>query len=877
MRNLMAMAIILICVAAGAQDDSQAWLLNADADGDGVADGWASNSDAGEAEFTVAQGAAGDNVQTVVGKAREDGIYRRIEGLDPQATYLLTAGVKINSGGVTWGPEGVKSKYLHGYGKLVESRISFTGHDSVTVVFYTLVPEAIFEVSRLELSRVQPEKLPIEEQTGLYLIPRPLMLEEGAGEGLKLAAETTMAFVGLDRGEVNPELFREDLGLPEGALADAAVADADIVLCALESLPVLAERRPDLGRDGIRDGYRLIVSDKGAIILAKGPAHAFYGLMTLRQLCVPDGSGGYRVPPVTIRDWPAMGLRGTYQSGAMPSRDNLERARYLARMKMNAVVMEDSVFYHLDEGDNLAKVRGYFDYLRSLHIEPIPLVQSFGWGFMVLSVDPQCVEAHYAQDREMVFIARDRLPADLEGDIPEGNPELLATTGALTTIEQPLENPGLEPAADGDLPGWTSDRWEQQDGAGLDTEVSSEGAASLRLNRDTYGIIRTFQDFELPANVTARFTCDIKTQDLTGTAYMEVYRITEAGELVGGPAVMGPRAEGTRDWQPVSMSLSTGEHPYYRIYLRIQDGTGTAWFDNLRVRASHEVLRNLVHVEDSLEVKSPEGTPYERGKDYEVIAGETKFPFEWEAKPWWIVRLPEGEIPAGGEVLVSYEYAPAGAITYCPTDPRTQGIMRKALADTATKLGVSRIHIGHDEPRWLNTCKACKARGLSNAELLSDELKRMNDFVKSANPDVRVMMWADALNPFHNAPYQQLEPANETTPKDIIQCVWFYDARDDIVEGRSLAYFREKGYQTTGSPWFDPENTWDWARECASAEGCLGLIYTSWGDTNRDPWAALPLAAAFSWNPDDPAAPEAVPWDAAEVNRCWGVLQRVGE
>ncbi len=34
-------------------------------------------------------------------------------------------------------------------------------------------------------------------------------------------------------------------------------------------------------------------------------------------------------------------------------------------------------------------------------------------------------------------------------------------------------------------------------------------------------------------------------------------------------------------------------------------------------------------------------------------------------------------------------------------------------------------------------------------------------------------MWADALNPFHNAPAQELEPANDTTPKDLIRCTWF--------------------------------------------------------------------------------------------------------
>jgi len=888
MRDLTpaAAALCLVCCAlAWCQGGhAQDWLLSTDADGDGVADGWASNSDAGEAEFSLAPFPPGTKVQSVVGKAANDGIYRRIEGLDPAETYLLTALVNVEKGGITWGPEGVKSKYLHGYGRWVESRQTFTGHDSVSVVFYTLVPEAKFQVERLKLRPVNmlASELPVEEEIGLPLVPRPQSVERDGTGSFTIEASTGLCCLGLQREDVNPSLFCRDLGFGDDALPEASAEQAGIVLTTrIDDLNARVPRLElaTMGPLGPEEssGYVLRVAKGGVAICAGTPEAAFYGLMTLRQLCTPAGDGKWKVPTVVIRDYPAMQLRGTYQGGATAAPDRLERARYYARLKLNAVVMEDSIFYHLDEGDNLAKVTEYFAYLRSLHLEPIPLVQSFGWGFMVLSVDPECVEAQYIADKPMVFTPREGLPEAVRGQAPEGRGELLTNPEALVDIEAPLTNPGLEAGNDGRPEGWTADAWAEEEGAVLDDEVKTEGAASLRLNRNAFGSMRVWQDFSLPTNARAVFTCDIKAQDISATTYMEVYRLTPQGELIGGPAVMGPRVEGTSDWQTVSMPLNTDDYSHFRIYLRIQEGTGTAWFDNLRVAAGYEPLRNLVHVPDSLQLKSAAGEIYRPGKDYEVIAGETRFPFTTEVKPWWIARLPEGRIPAGGQVLASYEYAPEGAMTYCPSNPRTQAIMKKALQDTATKLGVKRIHIGHDEPRWMNTCKLCKDRGLSNAELLSEELTRMNDFVKSANSEARVMMWADALNPFHNAPHQNLEPANETVPKDIIQCTWFYDAHDDLVEGRSLAYFAEKGYETTGSPWFNLENNWDWAQECEIADRCLGMIYTSWGDAGTDPWAGLSVTAAFSWNPSSPEALEEITWDPAELNRCWGVLQNGGE
>ncbi len=857
------------------------WGLDADANRDGIADGWSANSDEDTASYSLTEGWGGSRAQHVLAGKPSDGVFRRIEGLDPSASYLLTAWLRVDKGGVIWGPENTAPKYAHGYGRWVEARQTFTGRSKVTLILYALLPDSEFSVDNLRLDRVDKTPLPIEKDTGNSLIPRPQRIEyrPGETESLTLTEATPFAVLGMSAAEINVDFFRRDLGFDGGpaiCTARAAMATlktpivigtAEALWAARESLPgalqtVVAQRRERLAEDG----YWLHVGADGAIIAATDARSAFYGLMTLRRLCVEAAEGEYRAPRVFIYDWPEMPFRATYISGATMGDWRAGKAAECARMKMNAMVMEDGLFYELDNPDNVQRIRDFFAHLRSLHIEPIPLVQSFGWAGSVATIDADCVEAVWVRDKAMEFTTRADLAASVAATMPDDGRQYLVMPQSKTPLGQPVGNASFEAVEDGHPLDWHWDTWSVLDGVSLDRENRTEGAYAIRIDRTAErGVMRLWQDFDLPAQSSIRFSADMKVEDVKpGTAYMEIYRLDDAGELVGGPVVSSNRGVQTRAWRRTTMMLNTEDHTRFRIYLRIQDAQGTVWFDNLTLDRWNTLLRGLVRVGDSLKLTSQSGEVYTPGKDYEVIPGESEYPFEPEDKPWMIARLEGGRIPAGATVRMSYEYAPPGAITYCPSNPKTHAIMRKTLHNVATKLGISRIHMGHDEPRWMNRCKLCSERNMSNAELLAEELRRMHGFVREVAPDVRLMMWADALNPYHNAPHQQLEPANDHIPTDIIQCVWFYGARDDVREARGLAFFADKGFETTGSPWFDLENNWDWAQECALSREltgkCLGVFYTSWGIQSTDPWAGLPVTAAFGWNADDPLAREMLPW-----------------
>jgi len=862
------------------------WRLNADADGNGVADGWTTTNVSGQAAFHLGGGG-----QQVAGACADDRLERTAGALDREAVYLLTAAVTVTRGGLLWGADGFPRKYVAAYSRPVESRTTCRGCDSLTIAFSGLEAGSDFTVAGVRLEKVEKSPLPLEADTGRFLVPRPRTVRYQPGEtaGCELAADTPVLLAGLQESDVSLEVVREDLGFRGAA---KVVADGErggvpaLVVGTVPGLQARAKALPAalaaaaLGCPAQlpEEGCYLAVVPEGVVVVGGSAAGAQHGLQTLRQLCVRTDAGRVRVPKLTIEDAPAMPFRGTYQGGVTANPDRLARAKYYARLKLNAVVMEDALLYHLREGDNLQRVREYFAYLRSLHLEPIPLVQSFGWGMYLLAIDPQCVEGRWISDRPMRFATRAQVAPEARESVPDDGREYLVSLDALTQLGAVLRNASFEQMAESRAEAWQAARWAEAEGAAVVATHSLAGRRCLRLSRQTRGQMRAWQDFEVPPDRALQFVANLKLDNITGQgAYAELYRLDEQGELVGTPAARSKWIAGTRDWAPLRLNLDTGDCRRYRLYLRIQDGTGTAWFDDLRVTHGGTQLRNLVHTDQSLRVTDVDGAPLEAGRDYELRPGETRFPFTDEAAPWRLVRLSQGRIPAGGDVRLSYEYAPVGSVTYCPSNPRTQEIMREALGTVIRELGVKRVHIGHDEPRWLNTCRLCRERKLTNAQLFADEITRMHGFARASDPQVRVMMWADALNPFHNAPAQELEPANDTAPKDLIQCTWFYDARDDIVEARSLEYFAARGYETTGSPWYNLENNWDWAQECArsrEATGkCLGMMYTSWTDNpNEDPWAGLPVSAAFAWNPDDPPALEMLPWSPAEHHRAWGVL-----
>lgn len=454
--------------------------------------------------------------------------------------------------------------------------------------------------------------------------------------------------------------------------------------------------------------YHLLVSDTSVGIVADGLPGLFYGLVTLRQLITDTG----RMPCLSIRDAPDLPWRGAYVGGGggMPGGSIEEAIPRLAALKLNFAVFESADFYHLDNPEIADRWRSIAQRCREHFIEPIPELQSLGWGHAVLEIEPRAVEG--ATVERQPFIVRD---------------------GVL----EPVAQVGTD----------------QHGQAGTD---AGDGAASS-------------VSFPPLVNVI----------------------LTEAS--------------------PLAITDSGGE------------------------------------------------VVYEAGKDYRIAATATiKPPYAADAPPLRIEAMEGGYLKEGDSVMITYDYAPPDSVTCCPSEPLYQEVMRKAIQNTMACMQPRFLHIGHDEPRCLNRDRRCKVRGLSNVDLFVDDVTRMLAFARESDPQVRLMMWADAVNPFHNAPQLGLVGAAEKLPREVIQCLWFYHHPDPerLIE-QSIEHFTNLGLFVTGSPWFDHQNAHHWATalgtRIVNTQRVLGLFYTSWSHPEVDPWQALPTAAEYSWSLEKPA------------------------
>jgi hypothetical protein len=395
-------------------------------------------------------------------------------------------------------------------------------------------------------------------------------------------------------------------------------------------------------------------------------------------------------------------------------------------------------------------------------------------------------------------------------------------------------------------------------GTTLFSETSQKGGRCLKIQRQTPGMSRLSQRVRCEPNTRYDLQVDVKTEAGKGfAAYFEAYGVPSLGR--GQEFVAYPHITTTTSWERRSLQFDSGPATELVIYLRIQEGTGTAWFDNVTIEtASEPPLLNVVETpaQPIVVTSLDRASTYRPRADYDVTPGDLRFPFTGTAAPWRISRRPEGAIKAGQEVLISYHWAEPGDITYCPSEPRTQALMRRAIAGTIEALHPRLIHLGHDEPRVINRDQRCRQRGLGAHELYVDDIRRLHQCVKDADPNCRAMVWADAFRVDEKGEVKvawfstekcTLADAVAGLPRDLVLCPWRYTETDADLLYRDLASLAAAGFDVTASPWFDLRNAVAWGRAALrlrqESGRCLGLFLTTWDDH----WEALPLTGDLMW------------------------------
>lgn len=667
----------------------------------------------------------------------------------------------------------------------------------------------------------------------------PAWLDLKAVKGIVVSPECSEAAGGVELLQARlRELHLDEAVVPKIDSAAHPAAEPGFIHLGVTPNPELESRFPAALKDASQHGdeaYRLLVDKDAVFILGNSLAGLHRGLMTLRQLVDERG----RIARVAVADWPDLPMRGTYMAGSAGLKERIEQC---ATLKLNLMLFECSDFFDFEDPAKRARWEEAFALCRKHFIEPVPELQSFGWGQFVLAAHPEAAEG----------LPIDRRRFEVKDGLVQSPDPPLAPAATIA-------NPGFDGEAGKPIAGWSADG--QLEGLSADPGAPRAGRASLRIVRTEKGTTRVWQAVAIQPKDHYRLTGFLKATGIkSGQAYMEIYGLKPDGSL-GEWLGRGEGALHDQDWKQDAVAFDSGDYDRAQIYVRLQDGQGTAWFDDIALTGAPGLnpLSNVVLTASTLPIIQDEtgAVTYEGGRDYRIApAAPLKFPFE--VGPPLRIEIPTGSrIKDGSAVLITYDQVPPGSMTCCPSEPLYQKFMNNAMHQVIGALKPKYLHVGHDEPRVLNRDHRCTARKLSNSALFADDVQRMRTYARELTPEIRLMMWSDAVNPYHNGPMLSMNDAAPLLPKDVIQCLWWYDYPDKASRiENSLDYFLKQGVDVTGSPWFNPRNVQQWAEALhqhrKTDSHVLGEIYTSWSDTSEDPWQALTTAAKCSWNKNAP-------------------------
>jgi len=283
-------------------------------------------------------------------------------------------------------------------------------------------------------------------------------------------------------------------------------------------------------------------------------------------------------------------------------------------------------------------------------------------------------------------------------------------------------------------------------------------------------------------------------------------------------------------------------------------------------RKTGETLVNVIRSEDSdiIVKNSDETRVFREGVDYRIIDGEMNYPYPPDARPTKILRINGGGIGEGDEISVSYDYVGKKckdcewSVPYCPSSERTYKVVNNVLENIIREFQPKYISVTHDEIRGMNRDSRCLARNLSNAELLADELSRLNDYVMSHGIGTRLLIWDDMISPWHNGgndSYQEqfggkkgkTSDAIYIMPKNIVLMSWWYDEADNLGKMRnSPGFYDSQGFDYLVAGYKDIGNIDKWMDATKGSRKCFGIIVTTW-DGWKNNLSSISYAAQKAW------------------------------
>ena len=448
------------------------------------------------------------------------------------------------------------------------------------------------------------------------------------------------------------------------------------------------------------------------------------------------------------------------------------------------------------------------------HIEIIPIVFSAGYGGSILAQNKNLAAG--IPVRKALFV----VDGDRAHFVPDSPAEIV--------------NPGLEQYEGNRLTGY---RLQDQPGvvSFVDRSIVHSGSASLRFEHFgdyEHGHARLMQEIEVCPDRCYRVSCWVRTDSLEPEGCFRVMVLSTDGRNL---APWDPRVPSTTEWREVVMGFNSLRYNQVRIYLGAWGGqSGRFWIDELNVEEVG-LLNVLRRPGTPVKVQSAEtGRAYEEGKDFAEIT-DPHLNFRFDHEPSAIDIPPGSAIKDKERLRVSYYHGMAinrGQVTACMSEPEVYDIWARQARLMHEHLAPNKVLLSMDEIRAGGSCRACKQRKLSMAQILGECVTEQVRIIREVNPKAELFVWSDMFDPNHNAHADyflvdgDFNGSWNTIPKDLVIVCWYYAKRRE-----SLPFFSSLGFRTLAGAYYDGdtlENPIGWLEALDDTPGACGIMYTTW-------------------------------------------------
>ncbi|MFH1835804.1 MAG: glycoside hydrolase domain-containing protein [Methanobacteriota archaeon] len=614
---------------------------------------------------------------------------------------------------------------------------------------------------------------------------------------------------------------------------------------------------------GYNQGYILLTQPDQILVLANSTTGTFYGVVTLIWLLDSQGTN-IQLPNIKILDWPDYEFRGEYGSLTYPDYPTAEEfLDHLARLKMN--------FHHMGLGRYLSPTSSQGtidamlareDFLKKRHFHTATYMSPY----YVTSVNPNLYEGIWAQNVSGQFDGSNIL------QVP-ALPNVALNTGFEVGSALPDGWHVVEPANPGD---WSRDCTVSHSGScsaklHLPSDIASGRSSSL-----ISGPSESDRYFDVESEKLYQLTFYVRKQNINPVekGYQNIiikFYNSSRQEMKDYDyrSITFKDYEGV--WKRFTISLPTyGGVEYLWIQIKAQSSNAMdLWVDDLEIIEVSGALRNVLETNATeLEVYSlDKSVKYQRDVDYtltytnpipalntsDVLAGRQAI----------VTRIPVGSIPAGATVLVDYDFLPRTTATRTEkmsfADPEVLEVYKENIVrPTMQQLTPDYILITMDEIWGFNRDSRSKRLGLENYQLFGQFINNVSDIIHSFNPNIKVLMYDDMVNPYHwYDEYTQVRYGGQIGDTwyglDLLErenfalVSWAHE--ETSCDPRKIAdspnLLSTYGFDYVGGPanYENPVKWWSYTMNDKNSSGMFrNNFYTS------NPIGTLQLAANYSWN-----------------------------